>query len=926
MTETETMASASAKSDSAAKKITVRTLATEINVSHETLIEFLQKKGYTSIKSIMSKIEPEVLDVVMRQFGKEKDVTDKRHKKLAAFKEKRAKTQEDYRTDHQEARAPEAPVVEVSTPVAPAVPVPVPAPVIPEVAPPAAVEPDLIGAAIMPTEIEAPATEIPTNTPAKVEEAESQVATELAEPTAPEQPSIPPETEHEVRHGLKRKFRRKNVIATGEPMDLRVALPGLKIKGKIELAPPDRGGDGRARGDGKLKTRIQGLVAKHEPGAKPAAEGGPELKRRRGKAVDAREVKDTVRKTLAGIEESSTTARRAKARRMRRSERAEQTERRTAEATERERAVIQATEFLTANELANLMNVSVGEIISKCIALGLMVSINQRLEKDTIQLVADEFGYAVEFQEEFTTDALEDITDEPGTLKARAPVVTIMGHVDHGKTSLLDYIRKANVVAGESGGITQHIGAYEVTAPGRRPITFLDTPGHEAFTAMRARGAQVTDIVVIVIAADDSVMPQTWEAIAHAQAASVPIIIALNKIDRAEANPQRIRQQLADRNILVEDWGGKFGCVEVSARTGQNVDALLDRIALEAEILDLKANPDRVARGVIIEAEVDRGRGIQATVLIQKGTLKMGDPFLAGVYSGRVRAMFDERGHKVEEAGPSAPVQLLGFDGIPQAGDQFIVLPSDSEAKTISSRRQQLKREQDFKQIRFITLDDISAQIKQGGVQHLRLLLKGDVDGSVEALADSLLRLSTEEVKVEMVHRAVGAISENDVRLAAASGAIILGFHVRPNLDARKLAALEHVEIRLYSVIYDCINEVRDALEGLLTPDEKEEVTATVEVRDLFKVPKVGTVAGCYVVDGKIARNNKVRLLRDGVEVFTGGLASLRRFKDDVREVDTGYECGIGLENFNDVKAGDIIEAFKIVEVKRKLGAAVAAR
>ena len=542
------------------------------------------------------------------------------------------------------------------------------------------------------------------------------------------------------------------------------------------------------------------------------------------------------------------------------------------------------------------MNVDVGQIISKCIGLGLMVSINQRLEKDTIQLVADEFGYTVEFQDEFTTDSLEDIPDAPETLLPRPPVVTIMGHVDHGKTSLLDYIRKANVVAGESGGITQHIGAYEVTTAGERHITFLDTPGHEAFTAMRARGAQVTDIVVLVIAADDSVMPQTLEAIAHAQAANVPIIIALNKTDRPDANPERIRQQLADRNILVEEWGGKYGSIELSAKTGKNIDLLLERISLEAELLDLKANPNRVTRGVIIEAE-----------------------------AGRVRAMFDERGKKVDEAGPSAPVQILGFDGIPAAGDQFIVLGSDSEAKEISSRRQQLKREQDFKQVRFITLDDISAQIKQGGVRHLRLILKGDVDGSVEALADSLQRLSTAEVQVEMVHRAVGAISENDVTLAAASGAIILGFHTRPNLDARKLAAEEHVEIRLYSVIYDCINEVRDALEGLLAPEEREEVTATAEVREIFKVPKIGTIAGCYVVDGKLVRNNKVRLLRDGAEVFAGSLASLKRFKDDVREVESGYECGLGLENFNDVKVGDIIEAYKIVEIKRKLGAATAA-
>ncbi len=929
MTETGTTTASQEAALTGAKKITVRTLATEINVSHDTLIEFLQKKGFTSVKTIMSKIEPDALDAVMKQFGKEKDVAQKRQKKVAAFKEKRAKTQEDYLEDHPEQRGHserivEEQPVEVPTPIAPVV-----APVVVEPAPIVA-EQEIVADSIAPSEPEItvpPMEEVVAPVASEPEIVEA-VSESLTEPVPPVQPDrTPAETEIDPKHGLRRKYKRKTVIATGEPVDLRVALPGLKIKGKIDLAPlstPQT--QGGSQGDGKLRTRIQGLVAKHDRVKKPG-EAELDLKPRRGKDknVDVKDVKDAVRRTLAGIEETSTTARRAKSRRLRRSERAEETERKTLEAVERERAIIRATEFLTANELANLMNVSVGEIISKCIALGLMVSINQRLEKDTITLVADEFGFAVEFQEEFTTDSLVDVPDEPSTLTSRAPVVTIMGHVDHGKTSLLDYIRKANVVAGESGGITQHIGAYEVTAPGRRPITFLDTPGHEAFTAMRARGAQVTDIAVVVIAADDSVMPQTWEAIAHAQAASVPIIFALNKIDRSESNADRIRQQLADRNILVEDWGGKYGAVEVSARTGKNVDGLLDRIALEAEILDLKANPDRVARGVIIEAEVDRGRGIQATVLVQKGTLRLGDPFLAGVYSGRVRAMFDERGHKVEVAGPSAPVQILGFDGIPAAGDHFIVLASDSEAKDISSRRQQLKREQDFKQVRFITLDDISAQIKQGGVQHLRLILKGDVDGSVEALADSLLRLSTPEVKVEMVHRAVGAITENDVQLAAASGAIVLGFHVHPNLAARKLAATERVEIRLYSVIYDCINEVRDALEGLLSPEEKEEVTATVEVRDIFKVPKAGTIAGCYVVDGKIMRNNRVRLLRDGIEVFSGGISSLRRFKDDVREVESGYECGIGLENFNDVKSGDIIEAFKIVEIKRKLGIAAPA-
>ncbi len=874
----------------------------------------------------MSKIEPEALDAVMKQFGKEKDVAQKRQKKVAAFKEKRAKTQEDYLEDHPDQRTAsdhkvtEEHPVEVPAPVAPIV-----APVISVPAHPVAEEEVAAPIQSEPAPVVVASEEVPAS-PQTIEAAEIEIQPEPETVPPMETPVIGSETE--TRHGPRKKHKRKTVVATGESVDLRVALPGLKIKGRIDLAPlsaPQT--EARPKpGDGKLKTRIQGLVAKHDR-VKKAGEGELELKPRRAKDknVDVRDVKDAVRRTLAGIEESSTTARRAKSRRLRRSERAEETERKTAETVEREKTIIHATEFLTANELANLMNVSVGEVISKCIALGLMVSINQRLEKDTITLVADEFGFAVEFQEEFTTDSLQDTPDDPSTLIPRAPVVTIMGHVDHGKTSLLDYIRKANVVAGESGGITQHIGAYEVTAPGRRPITFLDTPGHEAFTAMRARGAQVTDIAVVVVAADDSVMPQTWEAIAHAQAASVPIIFALNKVDRSEANPDRIRQQLSDRNILVEEWGGKYGAVEVSARTGKNVDGLLDRIALEAEILELKANPDRVARGVVIEAEVDRGRGIQATVLVQKGTLRLGDPFLAGVYSGRVRAMFDERGHKVEVAGPSAPVQILGFDGIPAAGDQFIVLASDSEAKDISSRRQQLKREQDFKQVRFITLNDISAQIKQGGVQHLRLILKGDVDGSVEALADSLLRLSTPEVKVEMVHRAVGAITENDVQLAAASGAIILGFHVHPNLAARKLAAVERVEIRLYSVIYDCINEVREALEGLLSPEEKEEITATIEVRDIFKVPKAGTIAGCYVVDGKIARNNKVRLLRDGMEVYAGGISSLRRFKDDVREVESGYECGIGLENFNDVKAGDVIEAYKIVEIKRKLGAAAVA-
>ncbi len=969
----------STESTDKAKKVTVRTLATEINIGHDTLIEFLQKKGYENIKTIMSKVEGDALDVVMKHFGKERDVTEKRQKKVAAFKEKRAKTRDELTPEELKA-LPQEPTPEVQAPAAPAhvpavapvahTPAPAAAPVVerqPEAAPKAkevsAPEAPVLEAQAEPAhQVDAPVAEatpaegsvdaapiaeaIPAEAVGHTTEA---VAVGTAEATTAEHH----DGEHEEGEmeigpdGLPKKRRRRRkttttIATTTDPTDLRVTLPGLKIKGKIDLPElrsrtggggRDSGGPGPVIKKGapgsssnptRLVDKVAGLVMKHD-GTGAKKEGDEEAGKKRGRKVDQKDVANAVRRTMSGMDEGSSFSGRARARKQRRRDRQEETQRLEAEETEREGSIIRVTEFVSANELANLMGTDVGQVIAKCISLGMMVSINQRLDKDTIQLVADEFGFQVDFQTEFTTDALEDIEDDPETLIARPPVVTIMGHVDHGKTSLLDYIRRANVVAGESGGITQHIGAYEVTLPNGRQISFLDTPGHEAFTAMRARGAQVTDVAIIVIAADDSVMPQTWEAIAHAQAAAVPIVFAFNKVDRAEANPERLRQQLSERNILVEEWGGKYGTVELSAKQGTNVDKLLERILLEADILDLKANPDRAARGVVIEAEVDKGRGTQATVLVQKGTLRLGDPFIAGIHAGRVRAMFDERGHRVEVAPPSTPVQILGFDGIPQAGDMFIAMESDSQAKEIATRRQQLKREQDFKQVKFITLDDISAQIRQGGVQHLRLILKGDVDGSVEALADSLLRLSTNEVIVEIVHRAVGAISENDVRLAAASGAIILGFHVRPNLDARRLAQAEHVEIRLYSVIYDTINEVRDALEGLLIPEKKEEVTATVEVRETFKVPKIGTIAGCYVLDGKIVRNNRVRLLRDGVEVFTGGLSSLKRFKDDVREVDAGYECGIGLENFNDLKNGDIIEAFKIIEVKRTLEKAAAA-
>lgn len=647
---------------------------------------------------------------------------------------------------------------------------------------------------------------------------------------------------------------------------------------------------------------------------------GAEAKRKKKFAAEelTQEIEEAIRETMAKMDETGTTTARQQLRKKKRKERLEQ-ELKEHEETLARLNIIQVTEFVSTSELATLMDLEVSELIQKCFELGMMVTINQRLDKDLITLLADEFGFKVEFQKEYAVDTLADIEEDTDKLIHRAPVVTIMGHVDHGKTSLLDYIRKAAVVAGEAGGITQHIGAYQVKLEDGRFISFLDTPGHEAFTAMRARGAQITDIVVLVVAADDSVMPQTIEAINHALAANVPIVVAINKIDKPASDPLKIKTQLSEKGVLVEEWGGRYQSVEISAKTGANVEKLLEKILVEAEVLDLKANPDRNARGAVVEAKLDKGKGVTATVLVQKGTLKPGDPFVAGNYSGRVKAMYDERGKKVDSAKPATPVQVLGFDGMPQAGDVLVVMNTEREAKEIALKRQQLKREQDFRQVRFITLDDISKQIKEGRQVDLNVIIKGDVDGSVEALSDSLLKLGTSEVKVSIIHKAIGEITEYDVLLAAASSAIIVGFSVRPNLKARKLAEAENVDIRLHNIIYDVINEIKLALEGLLEPDKSEEILATVEVRETFKVPKIGTVAGCYVLDGKVVRNNKVRLLRDGLVVFDGSINALKRFKDDVREVEQGFECGISLENYNDIKVSDIIESYTIVETKRKL-------
>ena len=589
------------------------------------------------------------------------------------------------------------------------------------------------------------------------------------------------------------------------------------------------------------------------------------------------------------------------------------------EMREQQKNIIKVTEFVSVNELANMMNVAPTEVIATCMNMGLFVSINQRLDAETMALVADEFDYKVEFVSVELQESIKDESDDDEQMQPRPPIVTVMGHVDHGKTKLLDHIRKTNVIAGEAGGITQHIGAYNVMLSDNRQITFLDTPGHEAFTAMRARGAQITDVAIIVVAADDGVMPQTVEAINHAQAAGVPMVFAINKIDKPDANPEKIKEELAKMNILVEDWGGKYQSQEISAKGGINIEELLEKVLLEAELLELKSNPNKKAVGAIIESSLDKGRGYVATMLVQAGTLRVGDIVLAGTHTGRVKAMFNERGKKIDEAGPSFPVMILGLDGAPQAGDKFNVMDNDREAKDIATKRNLLQREQGLRSQKHITLDEIGRRIAIGNFQELNVIVKGDVDGSVEALSDSLIKLSNDEIQVNIIHKAVGQISEGDVLLAAASNAIIVGFQVRPSMQARRLAEKEEIEIRLYSVIYDAINEVKSAMEGMLSPEIKEDIVATLEVLETFKINKVGTIAGCMVKEGKIKRDTNIRVIRDGIVVYTGELGSLKRFKDDAKEVVSGLECGLNVENFNDIKAGDIIEGYDIKEIKKKL-------
>jgi len=724
------------------------------------------------------------------------------------------------------------------------------------------------------------------------------------------------EEKESFRQELKRKARRieerKQKEAASKQKDKRKRKRRRRKRKAKETEAP--------AAEGAIQAQAQDTSKKKQRPTEQREEGGKPSRRRRrrrerkqereaeeARLADQRELEENVRKTLSQME----TGTRVRRRRPRSQE--------EEEAVEEERNVLRVSEFVSVAEIAEQMEMKPAEVIAKCLGIGLVVTINQRLDMDTITMVADEFDYEVEALAEYAQDILEDETEEEGELGPRAAVVTIMGHVDHGKTSLLDYIRESNIIAGEAGGITQHIGAYEVQLDDGSNITFLDTPGHEAFTAMRARGALVTDIVVLIVAANEDVMPQTVEAIDHARAAGVPIVVAINKMDLPGADPTRIKQRLTDYGLIVEEWGGTTSAVEISAKTGMGVKDLLELLTLQAEMMELKANPDRRAKGVIIESELDKGRGPVATVLVQEGTLRPGDACLTGLYSGRVRALVDERGHPMQEAGPSAPSQVLGIDGLPQAGDSFFVTASEREAREISQKRQQLQREQDYRRVRKVTLADIHDQIEQGETQELRLIIRGDVDGSVQALGDALMQLSNDELEVVVIHQGVGAITESDVLLAAASEAIIIGFQVRPNSRARELATQEQVDVRLFRVIYEAVDAVKTALSGMLVPETAEQMMGLAEVRDTFRIPRIGTVAGCYVTSGTIERGAHIRVLRDNVVVYEGVIGSLRRFKEDVQSVNVGFECGIGIEGFDDIHIEDVLEAFEIMEIERSI-------
>jgi translation initiation factor IF-2 len=857
--------------------------------------------------------------------------------------------------EKKEAPAMEATAVEAPAPEAPAAEKAAPAP---EESRPQAVESPVAEPAPAPKEAE-PVAQTPVTPPVEQPAtfAQSPAAPAPREATAPvEETKTAPVAESRPAAAAPQEQFPVTAPAQNEPEEQKTItakadpLKGLTVLGKIELpadasrkkgSKPVASSDDKNKKNKKKRKRIIMPNAGPDTSDRPIVTRGerkdlsqqrPSLGRPGGKGfvaapradkaeVSDKQIQDQIKATLARLSggKASSQGNRAKYRREKRSAVADATEQQRMQ-EQAESRILRVTEFISANDLSSLMDVSVNEVIKVCLNLGMFVSINQRLDAEAITIISDEFGYDVEFistEEEEILDA--DYEDAEEDLQDRAPIVTIMGHVDHGKTSLLDYIRNSKVTAGEAGGITQHIGAYDVKTDTGKRITFLDTPGHEAFTAMRARGAKVTDVVIIVVAADDNVMPQTKEALNHAQAAGVPIVIAINKVDKPTANPEKIKEELAQINVLVEDWGGKYQSQEISAKTGQGVADLLEKVLLESELLELKANPDRNASGTVIEASLDKGRGYVATVLVQTGSLKIGDIMLAGSHYGRVKAMTDHRGKKIKNAGPSTPIQVLGLDGAPQAGDKFIVLETEREAREVASHRTQLIREQSMRTKKHITLDEIGRRLAIGSFKELNVIVKGDVDGSVEALSDSLLKLSTNEVQVNILSKGVGQISESDVLLASASDAIIIGFQVRPSQNARKLAEQAHIDIRLYSIIYNAINELKDAMEGMLAPTVQEVITGNAQVREVFNITKVGTIAGCMVTDGTIHRNNNIRLVRDGIVVFSGQVQALKRFKDDVAEVRTGFECGISIKNFTDIQEGDVIEAYEEKEVKRTL-------
>ena len=936
--------------------IRINKVLKDFNIGLSTLTDFLKKKGIHDELTLTSKISEEVFAMVAKEFGKEQLIKEQSRK--VAIKVKEITELENSRTSVED----EEPVREViiKTNVFTEqkkvdTPAPEPAPEPEKVVPvqpknevkvvghidltPKKQEPAPAAAKPKPKAPEKPVTDKPaqpekTAAPEKpVEPVQPAKPVQPAQPTQPSQPELPKKEE--------KKAEKKEERPVIEHIETKVEkLAGPKTVGTIDLSKFEKKPATAEHGkkDKNKRERIHKGAAKVDitnpknsaprPGAKDTT--AKESTRARGakknerfKAVrpefDSEEIQKQIKETYARMTEGHGKTKTSKHRREKREEISLKMQEEQ-ELQERTSNVLKVTEFVTVNELAILMNnTPVTKVIEACMNLGLMVSINQRLDAEALVLVAEEFGYKIEFVTAEIQGAIAQEEDKEEDLQPRPPIVTVMGHVDHGKTSLLDYIRKTNVIAGEAGGITQHIGAYNVKLPDGRHITFLDTPGHEAFTAMRARGAKVTDLAIIIIAADDAVMPQTVEAINHAQAAGVPMIFAINKIDKPGANPEKIKEQLANMNILVEDWGGKYQCQEIAAKKGINVEELLEKVLLEADMLELKANPNKLAVGNIIESSLDKGRGYLATVLVQSGTLHVGDPIVAGCYAGRVKAMFNERGQRLKEAGPSTPVSVLGLSGAPTAGDTLNAMEDEKEARDVANKREQLIRIQGIKTQTHITLEEIGRRIALGNFQELNIIVKADVDGSIEALSDSLIKLSTEEIHVNVIHKAVGAISESDVLLAVASNAIIIGFQVRPMPNARKLAEKEQIEIRLYSVIYDAINEVKSGIEGMLAPEEKEEITANAEVLETFKISKVGTIAGCMVRDGKLTRSAKVRVIRDGIVVYTGTLGSLKRMKDDVKEVAAGFDCGLSVDGFNDIKIGDMIEAYQIVEVKRKL-------